>query len=65
MSNSAQNENVASGVAGKIVGKAKEAVGRVIGHGDLSREGRLQQALAFALSAVVQARASQIPGPPR
>jgi uncharacterized protein YjbJ (UPF0337 family) len=37
-------ERTAGGLVGRIAGKAKEAVGSLLGNGDLAREGRLQQA---------------------
>jgi uncharacterized protein YjbJ (UPF0337 family) len=39
-----ETERTAGGLVGKVVGKAKEALGTVTDHDDLAREGRLQQA---------------------
>src|SRR5579884_2252017 len=36
-------QRTAGGLAGKVVGKAKEAIGSATGNDDLAREGRLQQ----------------------
>ncbi len=44
MSEDANSERTAGGVVGKVVGKAKEALGGAIENEDLAREGRLQQA---------------------
>src|SRR5258707_1668284 len=38
------SERTAGGLVGKVAGKAKAAVGSLVGNGDLAREGRLQQA---------------------
>jgi uncharacterized protein YjbJ (UPF0337 family) len=43
-----ENASVAGGALGKIAGKAKEAVGSVVGNEDLAREGRLQSAAVDA-----------------
>ena len=42
------SETTAGGPLGRLIGKAKEVAGKVIGQGDLAREGRLQQAQADA-----------------
>jgi uncharacterized protein YjbJ (UPF0337 family) len=44
----ANSERTAGGVVGKVVGKAKEALGGAIENEDLAREGRLQQAQSEA-----------------
>jgi uncharacterized protein YjbJ (UPF0337 family) len=44
MSESDHPEEVAGGVFGKVVGKAKSAVGSLVGNEELQREGNLQQA---------------------
>jgi uncharacterized protein YjbJ (UPF0337 family) len=41
-------EEVAGGALGKVAGRLKEAAGDVLGHDDLAREGRLQEAGADA-----------------
>ena len=41
-------ESTTGGLLGKVAGKAKEAVGSVVGNDDLAREGRLQQSQADA-----------------
>ena len=42
------SEETAGGALGRIAGKAKEVAGSALGHDELSREGRLQQAGADA-----------------
>jgi uncharacterized protein YjbJ (UPF0337 family) len=44
MSDPERPEEVAGGVLGRVVGKAKSAVGSLVGNEDLQREGNLQQA---------------------
>ena len=44
VSDSETPETTTGGALGKVVGKAKEMVGKAIGEDDLAREGRLQQA---------------------
>lgn len=39
-----RNEQTAGGIAGRLIGKVKEAAGQLAGRDDLAREGRLQQA---------------------
>lgn len=48
MSDPDSPETTAGGVIGQIVGKAKSAVGSLLGKDDLEREGNLQQAQAEA-----------------
>src|SRR4051794_33947083 len=43
-----QDERTAGGLAGRVAGKAKEAVGSALGNDEVAREGRLQQAAADA-----------------
>jgi hypothetical protein len=54
-------ERTRGGLAGKLAGRVKEAAASVIGHEDLAREGRLQQAQveAEADAAVADERARQ------
>ena len=51
-------ETTTGGALGKVVGKAKEMVGKAIGEDDLAREGRLQQAQGEA-EAVAQRHSAQ------
>jgi uncharacterized protein YjbJ (UPF0337 family) len=48
MAESESTETTGGGVLGRVVGKAKSAVGSLIGNHDLQREGNLQQAQSDA-----------------
>ena len=48
MTDSETPEDTTGGPLGKVVGKAKEVAGSLIGKDDLAREGRLQQAQSEA-----------------
>ena len=48
MSNSSSPQPTAGGVAGRMIGKVKSAVGSLFGNASLEREGNLQQAQADA-----------------
>jgi uncharacterized protein YjbJ (UPF0337 family) len=48
MSDPENTETTAGGVLGRVVGKAKAAVGGLVGNDDLKREGNLQQAQSEA-----------------
>ena len=50
-------ERTTGGLAGKVVGKAKELAGEVSNNDELAREGRLQQAQGDADQDAVKARA--------
>jgi len=52
-------ERTTGGIAGKIVGKAKELAGEASGNENLAREGRLQQAQGEASRDAAEARAEE------
>jgi uncharacterized protein YjbJ (UPF0337 family) len=58
MSDPERSEEVAGGTLGKVVGKAKSAVGSLIGNDNLQREGNLQQAKVEADADAERAQAA-------
>ena len=61
MADSESTETTAGGLLGRVVGKAKAAVGALVGNDDLQREGNLQQAQSEAEGrAETEARAAEL-----
>jgi uncharacterized protein YjbJ (UPF0337 family) len=58
MSDPERSEEVAGGALGKVVGKAKSAIGSLIGNDELQREGNLQQATIEAEADAERERAA-------